>query len=106
MPHVIRGPPSDAGVVVGGGPAGLEAARVVAERGHGVVLFEATDALGGQLKLAARVTWREALSGIVRWLEYRVRKLGVDVRLGEDAKGRASIDGEPRCRHRCNGRTP
>ena len=68
-------------VVVGGGPAGLEAARVSAERGHDVVLLEATPALGGQLVLAAKATWRGDLIGIVTWLESETSRLGVNVRL-------------------------
>lgn len=67
-------------VVVGGGPAGLEAARVAARRGHRVVLFEAAPRLGGQVVLAARAAWRRDLIGIVEWLEAEVRLLGVDVR--------------------------
>lgn len=77
-------------VVVGGGPAGLEAARVAAARGHEVVLFEAGDRLGGQVLLAARAGWRRDLLGIVDWLASEVRTLGVDVHLGEVA-GAASI---------------
>ena len=86
MPHVI--PKADRSlkvVVVGGGPAGLEAARVCAERGHRVVLFEKERELGGQINIASKGTWREALSGIPRWLGAQVRKLGVDVRLGVEA---------------------
>ena len=67
-------------VVVGGGPGGMEAARVSAERGHRVVLFEATGSLGGQLALASRATWRKGLSGIVAWLEQRLQALGVELR--------------------------
>ena len=84
MPHVIE--PSDGPrrkvVVVGAGPAGLEAARVSASRGHDVVLFEAADEPGGQVRLAARATWRRDLIGIVCWLAGEVETLGVDLRLG------------------------
>ena len=69
-------------VVVGAGPAGLEAARVLAERGHTVVLFEAQDRVGGQVVLAARASERQAeLLGIIGWLEQELEQLGVDVRL-------------------------
>jgi len=69
-------------VIVGAGPAGLEAARVLAERGHDVVLFEAQDRVGGQIVLAARASERQAeLSGVIGWLEAEVRGLAVDVRL-------------------------
>lgn len=67
-------------VVVGGGPAGMEAARVAAERGHKVVLFEAATRLGGQIQLAAKTTWRRDLIQIVDWRESELDKLGVDVR--------------------------
>ena len=70
-------------VVVGGGPAGLEAARAAAERGHSVVLFEAAAEFGGQVQLAARATPRRAdLIGITGWLASECRHLGVDLRPG------------------------
>jgi NADPH-dependent 2,4-dienoyl-CoA reductase/sulfur reductase-like enzyme len=67
-------------VVVGGGPAGLEAARVAAHRGHEVVLFEAGSRLGGQLLIASRIGWRRDLIGIVDWLQAEVERMGVDIR--------------------------
>ena len=87
MPHVVprSETPGRKIVVVGAGPAGLEAARVSAERGHDVVLFEAADRIGGQINLAARATWRENLSGIPRWLGMQIDKLGVDLRLDTTA---------------------
>ena len=82
LPHVIA--PAAAArkvVIVGGGIAGLEAARVSAERRHSVVLFEATDRLGGQINLAAQFVHRRRLQEIVRWREDELAHLGVDVRL-------------------------
>ena len=71
-------------LVVGGGPAGLEAARVAAMRGHEVILLERQARLGGQVPIAARAPGREEMAGITDWLERQVRKLGVDVRLDID----------------------
>ncbi len=86
MPHVVtRGAGRLKVVVVGAGPGGLEAARVSAERGHAVVLFEAAERVGGQIAVAAKATWKEALSGIPRWLEAQVMKAGVEMRLGAEA---------------------
>ncbi len=67
-------------VVVGGGPAGLEAARVCALRGHEVTLLEALDRLGGQVAIAKRAGWRGEIGGITDWLSDEIRILGVDVR--------------------------
>ena len=67
-------------VVVGAGPAGLEAARVCAERGHEVVLFEAAAEAGGQVRLAARAPRRGELIGIVDWRVEQCEALGVDMR--------------------------
>src|SRR3989475_663381 len=72
-------------VVVGGGVAGLEAARVAALRGCRVVLMEKAAELGGQILLAARAPARAEYAGIVRFLASQVEKLGVDVRLGMEA---------------------
>jgi 2,4-dienoyl-CoA reductase (NADPH2) len=72
--------------VVGGGPAGLEAARVAALRGHSVVLFEKEPHLGGQVKLASREPHRRELLQVIDYLESEVRRLGVTVRLCERAE--------------------
>ncbi len=86
MPHVIaKGPAKKRVAIAGAGPAGLEAARVCAERGHAVVLFEASDRVGGQINLATKIGHRQSLSGISRWLEGQVRKRGVEMRLGTAA---------------------
>ena len=83
MPHVIlkSSNPSKRVVVVGAGPAGLEAARVSASRGHAVTLFEASDRPGGQVVLAAQVKRRREVQGITDWLFDQVQRLGVEVRL-------------------------
>ncbi|OLC16348.1 MAG: hypothetical protein AUH29_05230 [Candidatus Rokubacteria bacterium 13_1_40CM_69_27] len=72
-------------LVVGGGVAGLEAARVAALRGHRVVLFEKEEQLGGQVLLAARAPARAEYGGIVRFLAVQVEKLGVEIRLAVEA---------------------
>jgi 2,4-dienoyl-CoA reductase-like NADH-dependent reductase (Old Yellow Enzyme family) len=69
-------------LVVGGGPAGLEAARVAAERGHAVTLLERGDALGGQFRLAGLQPSRGQITDLVAWFGRRLESLGVDVRLG------------------------
>lgn len=76
-------------VVVGGGPGGMEAARVAAERGHSVTLFEAGARLGGQVLVAASASDRKDLFGIVDWRAEELARLGVDVRLNTyaDADG-------------------
>ena len=72
-------------VVIGGGPAGLEAARVAAKKGHRVTLFEKEDRLGGQLNLAdvppRKIEIRRATEDLV----HAVRCGGVELRLGESA---------------------
>jgi NADPH-dependent 2,4-dienoyl-CoA reductase/sulfur reductase-like enzyme len=73
-------------VVVGGGPAGLEAARVAALRGHKVILFEAAPKLGGQLLLAARAVPRRDMIGIADWLTAEIAALGVAVRMSQLAE--------------------
>ena len=67
-------------VVVGGGPAGMEAARVARLRGHDVVLLEASNQLGGQIVLASMAGWRRDLIGVADWLAHELEVLGVDVR--------------------------
>ena len=67
-------------VVVGGGPAGMEASRVLRERGMDVVLFEATNQLGGQIALAARGQLRHQILGVTYWLQSQLDRLDVDIR--------------------------
>ena len=67
-------------VVVGAGPAGLEAARVSALRGHEVIALEAGPRAGGQVLLASQASWRKDLIGIVDWRVGELERLGVDLR--------------------------
>jgi 2,4-dienoyl-CoA reductase (NADPH2) len=73
-------------VVVGGGPAGMEAARVAALRGHEVILYERTRKLGGLLPMAALVKGLEIedLPALVRYLKKQITRLGVNIRLGKE----------------------
>ncbi|CAM5311262.1 2,4-dienoyl-CoA reductase-like NADH-dependent reductase (Old Yellow Enzyme family) [Aquamicrobium terrae] len=84
IPHIVpRSPePGRKAVVVGAGPAGLEVARVLAERGHEVVVLEANRAPGGQLAIAARSVRRKDLIGIVDWRVAEATHLGIDLRCG------------------------
>lgn len=68
-------------LVVGGGPAGLEAARVSAERGHQVTLAEASDRLGGQFRLAGEQPRRAQILDLIAWYGTRLERLQVSVRL-------------------------
>ncbi|MFT4150891.1 MAG: FAD-dependent oxidoreductase [Paracoccaceae bacterium] len=72
-------------VVVGGGPAGMEAAAVAAERGNQVILFEAEPALGGQMALAAAVPENAAYARYVAHQSHRLARAGVALRLGQPA---------------------
>ncbi len=72
-------------VIVGGGPGGMEAARVCGERGHEVILLERSDALGGQINLAAKAPARDQMTQITRWLAMELDRLGVDIRFHTEA---------------------
>ncbi len=67
-------------VIVGAGPAGLEAARVSAERGHEVVVFEAANHPGGQIRLTAQSERRREMISIIDWRMSQCEKLGVTFR--------------------------
>ena len=82
-------------VVVGAGPAGLEAARVARERGHEVVLFEKSEQVGGQIMLAAKAPQREQMAGIVRWFDMETKRLGVDRRMGVAADATSILAEQP-----------
>jgi len=72
-------------VIAGGGPAGMQAALVAAQRGHSVTLLEKSGALGGHVNLQAKLPGLEDRSDIVRWLQLQLGKLAVDIRLDTEA---------------------
>lgn len=94
MPHDI--PKADVRrkvVIVGAGPAGLEAARVAGERGHDVVVFEAASKAGGQIRLTAQSERRREMIGIIDWRIAQCEKLGVTIRFNTWAEA-ATIEAE------------
>ena len=74
-------------VVVGGGVAGLEAARVAALRGHRTIVLEATSAVGGQVLAVAKAPKREDYASIPGWLAGQAKKAGAEIRLNTRASG-------------------
>ncbi len=69
--------------VVGAGPAGLSAATVAAERGHQVTLFDASDKVGGQFKIAMRIPGKEEFAETIRYFMRRLELTGVKLQLGQ-----------------------
>ncbi len=97
MPHVIprRQGPARKVVVVGAGPGGLETARVAAARGHQVVLLEAADKPGGQLRLAAGLKRRREILTIVDWWIAECRRDGVEMRFNRLAEASDVVGENP-----------
>jgi 2,4-dienoyl-CoA reductase (NADPH2) len=101
-----RAPASRRVVVVGGGPGGLEAARVAAECGHAVVLHEKLDELGGQLRVAAAGPTRGELLDFVSYLDRELRRLGVEIRLASEATAENVVADAPDLVVCAGGATP
>ena len=72
-------------IVVGGGPGGMEAARVAAIKGHSVILYEKSKWLGGQVNVLSKAPGRKEFSQATRFLENQIHKLGVEVKLNTEA---------------------
>lgn len=81
-------------VVIGGGPGGLETARVAALRGHHVRLYEAEDRLGGAMRLAGEAPHRTEMLAVISWWEGELERLGVEVSLGERVAGSDGLDAD------------
>ena len=87
MPHTIaKAEKRRKVVIVGAGPAGLEAARVAGERGHEVVVFEAADVPGGQIRLTAQSERRREMISIIDWRMAQCERLGVSFRFNSWAE--------------------
>jgi 2,4-dienoyl-CoA reductase-like NADH-dependent reductase (Old Yellow Enzyme family) len=82
--HVGRSGRPKAVLIIGGGPAGLEAARVAAERGHRVRLVEKRSELGGQFRLAAGQPERGEIGGLLNWYRVQLQKLQVKLEFNKD----------------------
>lgn len=97
IPHVISKTTGSLRkvVVVGAGPAGLEAARVLAERGHSVEVLEATGAAGGQILLAARNPRRKEMISIVDWRLSELERLSVPIRYNVFAEAGDILERKP-----------
>jgi N-methyl-L-proline demethylase len=96
MPHDI--PPAAIKrkiVIIGAGPAGLEAARVAAERGHDVLVFEATGSPGGQILLTARTPRRREMMSIIDWRMAQCSRLGVVVQFDTWAEASDVLAADP-----------
>src|SRR5471030_38833 len=94
MPHdIARAPTRRKVVIVGAGPAGLEAARVAGERGHEVVVLEATNHPGGQIRLTAQNVRRKEMLGIIDWRMSQCERLGVKFKFNTWAEA-ASVQAE------------
>jgi 2,4-dienoyl-CoA reductase-like NADH-dependent reductase (Old Yellow Enzyme family)/thioredoxin reductase len=72
-------------LVIGGGAAGMEAARVACLRGHEVTMFERTNQLGGQLQIAALLGFKDDLRALMDNMAYDVQRLDIDIRMNTEA---------------------
>lgn len=93
-------------VIVGGGPGGMEAARVCALRGHQVILMEKKDKLGGQLLQASAPKFKEPVQNLINYLARQVEKAGADIQMGCKAKGETILSLSPDVVVIATGATP
>jgi 2,4-dienoyl-CoA reductase-like NADH-dependent reductase (Old Yellow Enzyme family)/NADPH-dependent 2,4-dienoyl-CoA reductase/sulfur reductase-like enzyme len=82
-------------VIIGGGPGGMEAARVLTFKGYKVTLFEKNDRLGGQLNLVTDPVYKKKMDRYVQYYCHEMERLQVDIRLNTDASIREIVSLEP-----------
>jgi 2,4-dienoyl-CoA reductase-like NADH-dependent reductase (Old Yellow Enzyme family) len=82
-------------MIIGGGPAGLEAARVAASRGHAVTLFERHDRLGGRLRDVHDIQFHGEMANLLNFLVPEVQRANVEVKLGQTVDAELVIDTAP-----------
>jgi len=93
-------------LVIGGGPAGMEAARVAALRGHKVTLWEKGNALGGNLIPASTPDFKQDYRSLIDYLATQIRKLGVNIKLGKEATFELIQEMKPEAVFIATGSTP
>ena len=93
-------------IIVGGGPGGMEAARVAALRGHEVTLYESEPYLGGQLELSTRTPHREPVKDLIKYYAVQMQKLKVNVLLGQNATATQLLATKPDVVVLATGATP
>ena len=82
--RIVRAATPKKVLILGGGPAGMEAARVAALRGHHVTLWEKSPTIGGQLNYAIVPPYKNGIEPLIRYFETQMRKLGVKVEVGKN----------------------
>ncbi len=82
-------------IIAGGGPAGMESARVATLRGHKVTLYEKNEHLGGQFFLASLIPWKQEISPYLKYMARQLNELGVEVMLGQALTGSIVSDAKP-----------
>ncbi|MBI4830938.1 MAG: FAD-dependent oxidoreductase [Candidatus Lindowbacteria bacterium] len=92
---IVPAPKKKKVMVIGGGCAGMEAAIVAKQRGHDVVLYEKSGELGGAILIAAKAPSRQELGQAVRFLKHEVERLGVEVRLSQEATSAVVLKEKP-----------
>ncbi len=90
-----RSPVNKNVVIIGGGVAGMEAARVAAICGHKVSLYERSDELGGHLKEAGSHAFKRGIANLNHWYQKQIEALGVDIHLNSELKAQDVIDMNP-----------